>query len=88
MPYDWYVIYNKVTGKKRSGGLMHYGKALAMMWDLLRGEATDVELAAYDAAIRDRDEDTATRLYGMWQDRCAWRLMEWREYHATRPAVR
>lgn len=36
MPYDWYVIYNKVTGKKRPGGLMHYGKALTMMWELLR----------------------------------------------------
>lgn len=86
MPYDWYVIYNKVTGKKRPGGLMHYGKALAMMWDLLRGEATDAEMAAYDAAIRNRDEAEATRLHGLWQARGAWQIMEWGEYQTTRAA--
>lgn len=84
MPYDWYVIYNKVTGKKRPGGLMHYGKALAMMWDLLSGEATEPELAAYNAAIRDHDEAEATRLHEMWQSRSAWQIMEWGEYEATR----
>lgn len=86
MPYDWYLIYNKVTGKKRPGGLMHYGKALAKMWDLLRGEATEPELAAYDAAIRNCDEAEATRLHGLWQSRSAWQLMEWSEYEALRAA--
>lgn len=41
MPYDWYVIVNKITGKKRPGGMMHLGGALAKTWDLFRGEATD-----------------------------------------------
>ena len=88
MPYDWYVIVNKVTGKKRPGGMMHLGAALVKIGDLLRGEATDPELAAYYAAIRNGDEATATRLYGMWQDRCSWRLMEWREYNASRQVPR
>ena len=37
-----------------------------------------------DAAIRNGDEATATRLYGMWQDRSAWEIREWREYQTSR----
>lgn len=84
MPYDWYVIVNKITDKKRPGGMMHFGTALEKMWNLLRGEATDAEIEEYDAAIRNGDEATATRLYGMWQDRSAWEIREWREYQTSR----
>ena len=87
MPYDWFVIVNKVTGKKRRGGLMHLGAALVKIGDLLRGEATGPEIAAYDAAIRDRDEATATRLYGLWQARSAWKVMELSRYKASGPAT-
>ena len=65
---------------------MHYSKVLAKMWELLRDEATEPELAAYDAAVRDHDEAEATRLHGMWQSRSAWQIMEWGEYEATRAA--
>ena len=88
MPYDWYVIVSKVTGKKRPGGMMHFGTALTKMWDLLRGEATDAELEEYDDAIRHRDEREADRLYGEWMDRSAWQIVEWREYQSSRQVPR